>query len=115
MRMDPGLIALVGLCCFLWPFLYFAVFRTVNRPIIFLLSVSFACFAVALGDVAWDNYRQGLAYVPSGRRSTALISRDAYPVLFFFSSTFLFLCVAGLGAMGAYLLGIACMRRRRRA
>lgn len=73
MLMDPGFVALAGLCCFLWPFLYFAVFRTVNRPINFLLSVSF------------------------------------------FSSTFLFLCVAGLAAMGAYLLGIACMRRRRRA
>jgi hypothetical protein len=114
MDMDRGFIALIGFFCLLWPFLYFVAFRRVNRFVIFLLAASFVCFGITAGLHAWEDYQQGIAHIPAGRRTTTEITRDQHPGLFWGSTIFMWACVAGLQLMGAYLLRIALMRRRQR-
>jgi len=115
MDIDPGFIALIGFSCFLWPFLYFLAFRRVNRFVIFLLAVAFACFCIAGWLHAWEDYQQGIAHIPAGRRITIEITRDQHPELFWASTTVVWLAIAGLLSMSAYLLRIALMRRRQQA
>ena len=115
MDTDQGFIALIGLFCFVWPFLYSLAFRRVNRFVIALLAVSFACFGIAAGLHAWEDYQQGIAHIPAGRRTTSEITRAEHAGLFWASTTFVWACVAGLFLMGAHLLRIAFMRRRQRA
>jgi hypothetical protein len=115
MDIDAGLVAFIGLGCFLWSVLFFLAFRRVNRFLIFLLAIAFASFCVALGVVAWEDYQQGIAHIPSGRRTTTEITRGQHPALFWVSTTVVWLGVAGLLSMSAYLVRIALMRRRQRA
>jgi len=113
--MDAGLIALIGTFCFFYAMLAFVLLRRVNRFLIFLLAVAFACFGIALGLTAWEDYQQGIAHIPAGRRTTVEITRDQHPGLFSASTTFVWLGTAGLLLMSGYLFRIALMRRRQRA
>jgi hypothetical protein len=115
MDINAGFVALIGLGCLLWPVLFFLALRRVNRFVIVLLAVAFACFGIASGLVAWEDYQQGIAHIPSGRRTTTEITQGQHPALFWVSTTVVWLCIAGLLSMSAYLLRIALMRRRQRA
>jgi len=95
--------------------LYFLAFRRVNRFVIFLLAVAFACFGIALGVHAWEDWQQGIAHIPAGKRSTIEVTRGEYPKLFWSSTTFVWLCVAGILLFSGYFCRIALMRRRQRA
>lgn len=117
MVIDTGLVTLIGLIglfCFAWSFLFFVALRRINRFVIFVLAVAFACFAVTLGAVAWEDYQQGIARIPAGRRTTNEITQDQYPVLFWALTMVVWFAIAGLLSMSAYLFQTALMQRKQR-
>ena len=112
MTVDSGFIALIGVVGFGFALLSFTTLRRVNRSIIALLAISFGCFSVALGVISVHDFQQGVAHVPSGRRTTSEITRGLHPFLFWASTSLVFLCTVGLGLFSLYLFRISLMRRR---
>ena len=114
MEVNAELVVLAGVGAFFWALAYFAVFRRVNRPLVWVVAIAFACLGVGFGLMAWDLYQQGIAPVPSGRRTTTAITQAQHPALFSFATTILWLGTAGTLLMSAYLFSIALTRRRRK-
>ena len=112
MDMDSGLLALIGVASFSFVLLAFVALRRVNRFLIFLLAIAFACFGLSLGLIAAEDFQQGVAHVPSGRYTNTEITRGEHPTAFSISTVFVWVCTAGLLLMSLYLFSISLMRRR---
>jgi uncharacterized iron-regulated membrane protein len=112
MTTHGGFVALVGVASFGFALASFMVFGRVNRILIALLAVAFACFSFSLGLIALHDFQEGVARVPAGRRSIAQITRDLHPFAFWVSTFIIWLCTIGLSFFALYLLHISLMRRR---